>query len=153
MELVYYFDGGNEGGTAVWAFVCQENDRKTFYADYVSPNLPQTNNVAEWSALLNALENALARADEIEEAIFYGDSELVIKQMRGAYACKQPHLVPLFNRCRQIHNELTIDRNVKCEYQHIRREFNKEADQAGRDFRNHNTMKINGTIRTEGNWR
>lgn len=133
-KLIFNFDGGNERDIAVWAYV--STDPTIQDAGCCDKSLPPTNNIAEWSALLAAMEKALSLVDEYDAFEFRGDSELVIKQIRTEYACKKEHLVPFYNRCRQIHNELTIDRNTPCEYNHVRREFNKEADELGRIFRN-----------------
>ncbi len=131
-KLIFNFDGGNEKDIAVWAYVSTDGYSDAGYCD---ASLPQTNNIAEWSALMAAMERALTLVDEYDAFEFKGDSELVIKQIRTEYACKKPHLIPFFDRCRQIHNEITIDRNTDCQYNHVRREFNKEADELGRMFR------------------
>jgi ribonuclease HI len=138
--LTFNFDGGNEKNIAVWAFVSKDSDGNDgpSGAGRVPIDLPQTNNVAEWSALLWALKKAEEVVDQYDKFVFLGDSELVIKQMRGIYACKQAHLVPLFNQCRQLHNGIFIDRNTDCQYNHVRREFNTEADALGRKYRNEN---------------
>ena len=51
------------------------------------------------------------------------DSELLVKQMRGEYRVKHPGLQPLVARARLLMMELD---GVK--FEHVRREFNKEAD-------------------------
>jgi ribonuclease HI len=51
------------------------------------------------------------------------DSELLVKQMRGEDKVKHPGLQPLYARARLLVATLT---HVK--FEHVRREFNKEAD-------------------------
>ena len=51
------------------------------------------------------------------------DSELLVKQMRGEYKVKHPGLQPLHQEARQL--ALRLDRVT---FEHVRREFNKEAD-------------------------
>lgn len=52
-----------------------------------------TNNVAEYRALLRGLERVRARgASEVE---IVGDSELVARQLTGAYKVKHPAMKPL----------------------------------------------------------
>ena len=52
-----------------------------------------TNNVAEYRAMLLGVELAKELgADEVE---LIGDSELIVKQVQGAYKVKQEHLRPL----------------------------------------------------------
>src|SRR5438045_5960697 len=53
-----------------------------------------TNNVAEYRALVAALEEAQKLG--ARRIMVRGDSELVIKQMRGEYRVKHPDLRPLF---------------------------------------------------------
>ena len=138
MELTFNFDGGNERGEAVWSFVSydSQNQAGPRGAGRVPDNLPQTNNVAEWSALLHALLAAKEKAgNHFKSFLFRGDSELVIKQMLGIYACKNAFLEPIFKRSRGVHDYLTQNLKMTCEYEHVRREFNKEADELGRIFR------------------
>lgn len=135
-QLILNFDGGNEGGKAVWAFVYDDGQGfKGSQAGFVPPELPQTNNVAEWSALWQAMFFAQMHAGRFDSYLFRGDSELVIKQIQGIYACAKPHLKPFFEKCKVIHNTLYFQKNIECKYEHVRREFNKEADKAGRDLR------------------
>jgi ribonuclease HI len=50
------------------------------------------NNEAEWAALLYAVE--LAIAAKVPDAVFVGDSKLVIEQARGRWKCRSNHLKP-----------------------------------------------------------
>ncbi len=59
-----------------------------------------TNNVAEYMALIEGLKKALelgARSVEI-----FGDSRLVIEQIRGKYAVKSPHLRGLYLEVKEL---------------------------------------------------
>lgn len=81
-----------------------------------------TNNVAEYSALVRALE----RAAELgaHRLAVRSDSELLVKQMNGEYRVKHPQLVPLFeqaSRLRGRFESVSID--------HVRREQNRRADE------------------------
>ena len=75
-KLIFNFDGGNEKNIAVWSYVT--NNSLIRGAGLCDPALPPTNNIAEWSALLNAMEKALSLVDEYDAFEFRGDSELVI---------------------------------------------------------------------------
>jgi ribonuclease HI len=80
-----------------------------------------TNNVAEYQALILALESALelgAQALEVRS-----DSELMVRQMTGRYRVKHPGLLPLFERAKALARRLG-----RVEYAHVRREANREAD-------------------------
>ena len=80
-----------------------------------------TNNVAEYSGLLAALRWA---ADEgISTLRIKADSELLVKQMRGEYRVKNVGLQPLYEEARGL-----IRRIGRVTFEHVRREFNKDAD-------------------------
>jgi ribonuclease HI len=80
-----------------------------------------TNNVAEYRALLLALERGLALGyTDIE---LYSDSELVVRQLQGRYQVKHPALKELY--------AMASDRIGKLRrfgIQHVPREQNAEAD-------------------------
>ena len=62
-----------------------------------------TNNIAEWTATIVALTEALrlgARRVEL-----YLDSELVVRQLNGDYAVKADHLRPLYERAQELMKE------------------------------------------------
>ena len=80
-----------------------------------------TNNVAEYNGLLAALQWAVDNGHT--EIQIKADSELLVKQMRGEYKVKHPGLQPLYVRARLL--VMQLDRVV---FEHVRREFNKEAD-------------------------
>ncbi|HEY7191514.1 MAG TPA: ribonuclease HI family protein [Vicinamibacterales bacterium] len=80
-----------------------------------------TNNVAEYSGLLAALRWGAEHG--VSELRIRSDSELLVKQMRGEYRVKNPGLLPLYEEARGLIR--TIGRVT---FEHIRREFNKDAD-------------------------
>jgi ribonuclease HI len=80
-----------------------------------------TNNVAEYQALLHALRYALAQG--AREVRLFSDSELVVRQMSGAYKVKHPDMIPLHREARSLWS-----RFEKATLTHVRREQNKEAD-------------------------
>src|SRR5438105_4973693 len=59
-----------------------------------------TNNVAEYKALITALEQALRLG--ARKIVIRGDSELIIKQMRGEYRVKHPDLRPLYEQAQSL---------------------------------------------------
>ncbi|MDE3088390.1 MAG: ribonuclease HI family protein [Chloroflexota bacterium] len=80
-----------------------------------------TNNVAEYRALLRGLECAAAQhADEIEIRL---DSELLVKQLNGAYRVRAANLKPL---CAQAQRALRKFDRVSI--RHVPREQNRRAD-------------------------
>jgi ribonuclease HI len=80
-----------------------------------------TNNVAEYSGLLEALEVAMAEgATEVE---IVSDSELLVKQMLGVYKVRHPNLIPLYERARTM-----VRRFGRFSIRHTLRAGNKNAD-------------------------
>lgn len=80
-----------------------------------------TNNVAEYRALIAALEESIARgATELEVRT---DSELIQRQVTGVYKVRQPHLAPLVAKVRALSGKLAAFRIL-----HVPRAANREAD-------------------------
>ena len=80
----------------------------------------QDNNVAEYVALLEALQCALGlKAAALH---VFSDSEVVVKQMRGEYICRSPRLYSLNWICRKL------ARSLDFSISHVRRENNTEAN-------------------------
>ena len=80
-----------------------------------------TNNVAEYSALIVAVESAIALG--IKRLRVRGDSELVVKQIKGLYRVKSPDLKQLYERVTELVRSFD-----SFEIGHVRREGNAEAD-------------------------
>ena len=95
MKLVVHVDGGARGnpGPAAIGVVVSEPDGTVI--DELGEQIGvATNNVAEYKALIRGLERARALgADEIE---IVNDSELVARQLTGAYRVKHPAMKPLY---------------------------------------------------------
>ncbi len=81
----------------------------------------QTNNHAEYSALLAAVSYALKHGFKALKVI--SDSELLVKQIRGEYKVSSPTLKPLFDQAMKM-----IDQFDCFEIGHVLREKNREAD-------------------------
>jgi len=80
-----------------------------------------TNNIAEYSGLLDALETASAEgADDVE---IVSDSELLVKQMLGSYRVKHPNLIPMHRQARGL-----ASRFARFSIRHTLRAGNKDAD-------------------------
>ena len=97
MKLVLHVDGGARGnpGPAAIGVVISEPGGPV--VDELSERIGiATNNVAEYRAVLRGLERARElRASEVE---IVGDSELVARQLAGAYKVKHPALKPLYEQ-------------------------------------------------------
>ncbi|MCB1142942.1 MAG: ribonuclease HI family protein [Leptospiraceae bacterium] len=81
-----------------------------------------TNNIAEWTALLRGLERSIHLGEK--DLRVYMDSELVVKQMKGIYKTKHPGLIPIKKQVDELVTHLN-----SFEIIHIRREKNKRADE------------------------
>lgn len=84
-----------------------------------------TNNVAEYRALLAALDWLRPNVHDDDEVYIYSDSELMVNQMLGTYQCKSPSLIPLYLEAQE---KLGWLGGAYVEFHHILREFNKDAD-------------------------
>lgn len=80
-----------------------------------------TNNVAEYSALLAALEHAAGLG--ITDLEVFSDSELLVRQLQGRYQVKHPALRPLYAAARR-----RIAGFSCFAIHHVPRELNAEAD-------------------------
>ncbi len=119
-ELVAYVDGGshgNPGSSGIGLVLEDARGEKTRIAKWIGH---QDNNVAEYVALLEALQIAIARNARVLRV--YTDSQVIVRQMTGAYACKSPRLYSLHWTCRKLARLLTLT------ISHIPRELNGEAN-------------------------
>lgn len=122
MKLTIYTDGGARGnpGPAAAGVIIKDANGKTMagYGEYLGR---QTNNYAEYSALISGLKKAKELgATEVECVL---DSELVTKQMNKQYRVKEPTLQKLFIQTFNLASAFK-----KVSFRHILREKNKEAD-------------------------
>jgi ribonuclease HI len=82
-----------------------------------------TNNVAEYTGAIRALEYLLASGFHGEVLIF-GDSQLVIRQVEGTYAVRAEHLKPYLERLRALCGEFQ-----EVRWSWVPREENQRADE------------------------
>jgi len=128
-KVSVYSDGGargNPGPAAYGVLVLDaEGNELRQHRDYLGEG---TNNIAEYSGLIKALE--LACELGAKEVDAYLDSELVVRQLTGLYRVKQPHLRTLFDKAKAI--EVKFD---KVTYAHLPRthEYIQIADQLVND--------------------
>jgi probable phosphoglycerate mutase len=122
-EVIAHIDGASRGnpGPAAYAVVMEsaKGSRLTGFSEYLGE---ATNNVAEYQALLAALEYALR--NHYLRIHVQTDSELLARQIEGVYKVKSPALKPLQQRAKQMIASLE-----RFSIQHVPREQNQEADQ------------------------
>jgi len=119
-DLVAYVDGGslgNPGPSGIGVVIDGDTNGTIRIAKWIGH---QDNNVAEYLALLEALQCALglrARALHV-----FSDSEVVVRQMKGEYRCRSPRLYSLHWICRKL------ARSLDFSISHVRRENNTAAN-------------------------
>ncbi|MBW7905558.1 MAG: reverse transcriptase-like protein [Phycisphaerae bacterium] len=123
MSLVIHIDGGargNPGPAGAGVVIRAEDGHPIHEAGYFLGT--QTNNAAEYLALIRALQRA-SRCDPQPIAIC-SDSELLVRQLTGQYRVKNPTLQQLF------HEVQVLLLRVSCwTMKHVRREHNRRADE------------------------
>ena len=115
-------DGASRGnpGPASYAVVLRDSAGKVILE--LAKNLGrETNNVAEYYALLAALDYATGHG--IRALRIRSDSELLVRQMQGRYKVKSADLKPLHERASKLARQLEY-----FAIEHVRRELNRDAD-------------------------
>lgn len=128
-KIVIYTDGGARGnpGPAGIGVSIQEEDGKILkeFGEYIGA---QTNNYAEYTALIRALEELQKifgdKTKDLSVEVRM-DSELIVRQMSGIYKVKEPGLKVLFGKVAQIKME-SVPNLI---FTHVRREKNARADE------------------------
>ncbi len=121
MELTIYTDGAsrnNPGEAGAGIFILQGGKPVEKIARYLGTT---TNNIAEYTAAIIAMEHALNRG--ATKVRLFADSELMVKQLNGIYKVKNEGLKPLFAKAKEL-----IAKIGSVEVQYIPREMNKDAD-------------------------
>ncbi len=117
-----YTDGGargNPGPAAIGVVVKDKNNRVV--CQFGRTIGKATNNVAEYQAVISALEWLITQPRP-EIINFFSDSTLVVHQLKGEWKIKQDHLKPLV---REIHR---LETGLVTIYTAIPREQNFQAD-------------------------
>jgi ribonuclease HI len=122
VRATLFTDGGARGnpGPAAYAFVLEADDGTVLDARGEAIGTA-TNNVAEYSALVNGLRRAVEAG--VHELEVVSDSELLVRQMRGEYRVKNRALQDLFLEASRLARRLDA-----VTYRHVRREHNELAD-------------------------
>lgn len=133
--LRVYCDGGARGnpGPAASAFIVISPEGKILAKKGVFIG-ETTNNVAEYSAVVSALE-WLLDSRYSGETVFFLDSQLVVKQMTGKFKIKNKKLLDLAFKIKSLEKKF----KGKIFYKNIPREQNKIAD-----------LLVNKTLNTVG---
>ena len=126
-----YFDGAcepiNPRGIATYGFVIYRNGEKIkeeggLACEPLSDRA--SNNVAEYTALVKALEYLVEAGMMGEEVVVRGDSQLAIRQLNGVYAVRSWRIIPLYEKAVKLIGEF---KSITFEW--VPRERNEEADE------------------------
>lgn len=120
LDLVAYVDGGslgNPGPAGVGVIIEGYGNGRITIGKWIGR---QDNNVAEYLALLEALQRALEL--NARRLHVYSDSQVVVRQMIGHYNCRSPRLYSLHWLCRKL------ARSLEFSISHIARDLNSEAN-------------------------
>lgn len=120
--LILYADGGARGNPGpAGAGACLEDKEGRHVSEAYRYLGETTNNVAEYSALILGLKEALKHRPK--KLLIRLDSQLVVRQLEGSYRVKQPHLLELFHQVQNL-----LGKFPQYEIEHIPREKNERAD-------------------------
>lgn len=121
MAYQIYSDGasrGNPGPAGIGAVILKDGETIHEISKYIGQT---TNNVAEYEALLEALDYCVKKS--ISPIEILADSQLLIRQLGGQYKVKHPNIVPLHQRAKEYLVHLKVEG-----FTHVPRELNKKAD-------------------------
>jgi phosphoribosylglycinamide formyltransferase-1 len=122
-KIIIYTDGGSRGnpGPAAAAFILIEPTGKKIASQAVFLG-KKTNNFAEYTAIVNALE--AAKTAGAKTILLNSDSEFIVKQLNGQYKVKTENIRPLYVKAMEL-----LTGFQGWQVKHIPREKNSEADE------------------------
>jgi len=128
-EIIINTDGGSRGnpGPAAIGVYASVNNKEIFT---ISEKIGETtNNVAEYTAVIKALEKIIYSKIISNKIKFILDSELIVKQITGKYKVKLPHLQELKKNVVDLVKKGREEKIINLmTFTHVLREKNKEAD-------------------------
>jgi len=136
MDLyILYFDGcskGNPGHSGAGAVLYK--DKEEIWANSLYVGAKKTNNVAEYTGLLIGLRKAVEMG--ITCLLVRGDSQLVIRQMRGEYKVQSINILSLYKEAK------TLSKMIEnIQFEHVYRDKNTRADALSNEGINHCAME------------
>ncbi len=121
-ELIIHTDGASRGNPGKAGIGIAIYDKDYHCIEELCRFIGEsTNNVAEYQAMILAAQRATAY--HAHKVIFKTDSELLTKQLNGAYRVKSPTILPLYNELMALLHKIPV-----WEIRHVRREENIHAD-------------------------
>jgi ribonuclease HI len=121
-SVVIHTDGasrGNPGPASIGVVIAGQGGR--VLVEFGEALQPTTNNVAEYTAVVRALERAAELGARRVRMMM--DSQLVVRQLNGSYRVKHADMIPLYRRVLDL-----IQKFDSVTFEHVPREQNVEAD-------------------------
>jgi ribonuclease HI len=117
------FDGSAKPnpGKLTSAYIIRDSDGNVVFSETIKGG-DGSSNVAEYIGLFKGLQKAVELGCKHIKII--GDSELIIKQVRGEYRCNKPRLISYRDKIRDVLKEFHTSELI-----HVKRKYNKDADQ------------------------
>lgn len=122
-EIINIFTDGaarNNPGKAGIGFVFYDGNGNVCLSGYQYIGF-QTNNYAEYQALIVALQTAIEK--EHKHIAVFSDSQLIVRQMTGIYKVKHPNIIPLYYKATDLIKQFSTF-SINC----VPREANSKAD-------------------------
>jgi probable phosphoglycerate mutase len=129
-KVTIYGDGGSRGnpGLAAYGFAVFDENDKLLYSEGKRLGIT-TNNVAEYSSVINSLRWMIKHYPNIQMVHFKLDSLLIASQLSGKFKVKHPDMKELFITAKDLERQL----QAQIIYSQIPREQNKVADKLVND--------------------
>ncbi len=125
MKLIVHTDGGARGNPGPAAIgVVIETDNRKLIAEFGKRIGESTNNVAEYTAVVEALKEIRNRKYRDNTLHFFLDSNLVVQQLNGTFKVKDAKLRELLIAVRMLEQEV----GGEVSYDYVPREENSRAD-------------------------
>lgn len=123
LSLIINIDGASSGnpGPSGIGVVIRDADDEQIISELSEYHGKMTNNAAEYTALIRALEYAIIL--HAGRVTILSDSQLLVRQMKGQYKVKSPNIRPFHMWASDLARVLD-----RVDFLDIRRENNREAD-------------------------
>lgn len=126
-EITIHADGGSRGnpGPAAIGVSCDHQEQNLFeISEFIGET---TNNVAEYTAVIRALQKLQATGIKAKKVLFILDSELIVNQLLGKYKIKNTKLKELNASVQHLKSDLK-SLGIEFRIKHVLRQENKVAD-------------------------
>ena len=101
MQISVYTDGGSRGnpGHSGYGLVIYDESQQILFKEAKYLGI-KTNNEAEYAGLIGALTwiKQNQESKNITQINFHSDSQLMVRQLQGAYKVRAPNLIPIFQK-------------------------------------------------------